>query len=255
MLAAVDCCVCGVAANWLRLRCGADSSLIIAVFRLFSAFSRPSRATIRIHKLVEQLSPLLTDKNVTSAIHELPKGIRLVATIVDTLGQKEVKQILDNGLPVRDVLRDHGDENMRRFIGDALRSKLPEDQTAAATELLVNASLNLVGLSSFSRKYAHLTPREILCDIDRLGDIILLNNQSMLGVVMDALCGKSRLSVIFNVCQRLTTSPQCWTSNKTTPCSSCCKRSLTSRRLSSGSLTSCTASACRSTRSSSKWRC
>jgi hypothetical protein len=63
--------------------------------------------THRIHKLVEQLSPLILDKNVTTIIDDLPKGIRLISTIIDTLSQSPAKTgEWETGFPLMDILRE-----------------------------------------------------------------------------------------------------------------------------------------------------
>ena len=53
--------------------------------------------------MVDQLNPLLTDKRVTSVIRDLPKGLRLIATIIETLSQSEVKSKIENGLPLKEI--------------------------------------------------------------------------------------------------------------------------------------------------------
>lgn len=123
---------------------------------------------------------------MTGSIKELPKGIRLVATIVDTLIQPEVKSILEQGIPIREILRASGDEKVETFLRDALGASL--DANAFSAELLVNASLNIVKISRFSRKSVHRPLKELLCSPDQLNDILLLNNQSMISGVSEALC-------------------------------------------------------------------
>lgn len=52
--------------------------------------------------------PLLTNKNVTSVISDLPKGIRLVAAIIDTLSIPSVQNLFEDGFPLVKVVRPSG---------------------------------------------------------------------------------------------------------------------------------------------------
>lgn len=52
--------------------------------------------------------PLLTNKNVTNVINDLPKGIRLIASIIDTLSITPVQNLLEDGFPLRNALRPAG---------------------------------------------------------------------------------------------------------------------------------------------------
>lgn len=50
----------------------------------------------------------MTDKNVTNVINDLPKGIRLIAAIIDTLSIPSVQRLLEDGFPLRSMLRPSG---------------------------------------------------------------------------------------------------------------------------------------------------
>ena len=52
--------------------------------------------------------PLLTNKNVTNVLNDLPKGIRLIAAIIDTLSIRSVQNLLEDGFPLRQALRPSG---------------------------------------------------------------------------------------------------------------------------------------------------
>lgn len=52
--------------------------------------------------------PLLTNRNVTDVINDLPKGIRLIAAIIDTLSSTSVQNLLEDGFPLKQVLRPSG---------------------------------------------------------------------------------------------------------------------------------------------------
>ena len=75
---------------------------------------------------MDYLSPLLTDARVTEVIHDLPAGIKLVSTIVDTISQPEVKSLLENGLSVGKVFHDPSGSNSPDstiFIPDEIMEK------------------------------------------------------------------------------------------------------------------------------------
>lgn len=125
---------------------------------------------------------------MTESLSELPNGIRLVASVVDTLIQPEVKSILEYGVPMRDLLKDQGEEKVKKFLVDALTPLRGSEVALSTADLLVNSSLNLIKISKFSRK--SISTPELLCSSDQLNDILMLNgNQSSLLYGMsDTLC-------------------------------------------------------------------
>lgn len=60
---------------------------------------------LSIDSVVDQVLPLLTNDNITKVINDLPKGIRLIAALIDTLSKSSVQQLLQNGLPLKSMLR------------------------------------------------------------------------------------------------------------------------------------------------------
>lgn len=69
-----------------------------------------------IHAIVDQLLPLVTNKNVTKVINDLPKGIRLIAAIIDTLSVTSVQNLLEDGFPLRQALRPSGWQRVQREL-------------------------------------------------------------------------------------------------------------------------------------------
>ncbi|KAF7489108.1 ATP-binding cassette sub-family A member 7 [Sarcoptes scabiei] len=65
----------------------------------------PSYPNASIDSVVDQVLPLLTNDNITKVINDLPKGIRLIAALIDTLSKSSVQQLLQNGLPLKSMLR------------------------------------------------------------------------------------------------------------------------------------------------------
>jgi len=78
-----------------------------------------------VHTIVDQLTPLLTNKNVTNAINDLPKGIRLIAAIIDTLSSTSVQNLLEDGFPLRQALRASGWERAERELSQLEASVVP----------------------------------------------------------------------------------------------------------------------------------
>ena len=70
---------------------------------------------------MEQLSPLIIDKNVTAIVRDLPKGIRLIGTIMDSLSHSSIKSSLEGGLPVMDIFRE-SEEKSKIFRNKTSRS-------------------------------------------------------------------------------------------------------------------------------------
>lgn len=60
----------------------------------------------RIHNLVEHLTPLVNEPNVTNFLYDLPKGMGLAANILDALIQPEINSILETGIPINELLKE-----------------------------------------------------------------------------------------------------------------------------------------------------
>ena len=60
----------------------------------------------RIHNLVEHLTPLVNEPNVTNFLYDLPKGMGLAAKILDALIQPEINSILETGIPINELLKE-----------------------------------------------------------------------------------------------------------------------------------------------------
>lgn len=132
--------------------------------------------------MVDQLNPLLTDKRVTSVIRDLPKGLRLIATIIETLSQSEVKSKIENGLPLKEILRDSGEKNLNELLNKILQNK-----SNKIIKILVKSNLNIVKLSLMSEKVS--TPfKEAICDPKLLGEYLILNNSLDLQEISNSLC-------------------------------------------------------------------
>ena len=132
--------------------------------------------------MVDQLNPLLTDKRVTSVIRDLPKGLRLIATIIETLSQSEVKSKIENGLPLKEILRDSGEKNLHELLNKILQNK-----SNKIIKILVKSNLNIVKLSLMSEKVS--TPfKEAICDPKLLGEYLILNNSLDLQEISNSLC-------------------------------------------------------------------
>lgn len=58
----------------------------------------------------------MTNKNVTKVINDLPKGIRLIAAIIDTLSVTSVQNLLEDGFPLRQALRPAGWQRVQREL-------------------------------------------------------------------------------------------------------------------------------------------
>lgn len=52
--------------------------------------------------------PTLLDNRVASIMVDLPKGVRLVGSIVDALANDQIQSIARNGFPLKQILRPEG---------------------------------------------------------------------------------------------------------------------------------------------------
>lgn len=80
----------------------------------------PQYPNSKIHQMVDQLNPLLTDKTVANVIREMPKGIRFIATIVDAISQSDMRHLLEHGVPINNVIRDNGSPRLIEYIKRSL---------------------------------------------------------------------------------------------------------------------------------------
>ena len=60
---------------------------------------------------MDLLSPLIIDKNVTSIVRDLPKGIQLIASLVDGFSHSPIKSSHETGIPFMDVFEGDGEDN------------------------------------------------------------------------------------------------------------------------------------------------
>lgn len=77
----------------------------------------------RIHKLIEHLTPLANEPNVSNFLYDLPKGMGLASNLLDTLIQPEINSILETGIPISEILKEidfdkigDNDQNSRQGI-------------------------------------------------------------------------------------------------------------------------------------------
>ncbi|KAI1293753.1 Glucosylceramide transporter ABCA12 [Halotydeus destructor] len=151
----------------------------------------PLYANAKIHSIVDHLSPLLTDPNVTSSIRDLPKGIRLIATVVDTLTLDSVRTSFKQGVSLEAVLRNNGIDKVKQLLAESLADSYAPDEGHIYAEMVVKSSINLIGLARLSQKSNYSTTRELFCNGSLFGEVILLADSSALGGTEKALCSLS----------------------------------------------------------------
>jgi hypothetical protein len=61
---------------------------------------------------MKYLNPLVNEPNVTNFLYDLPKGMGLAASLLDTLIQPEINTILETGIPINDLLKEVDFEKM-----------------------------------------------------------------------------------------------------------------------------------------------
>ncbi|OTF74019.1 ABC transporter sub-family A-like protein, partial [Euroglyphus maynei] len=158
----------------------------------------------RIHSIVDQILPLLTDKNVTNVINDLPKGIRLIAAIIDTLSIPSVQRLLEDGFPLRSMLRPSGWKHVQQELNRLESSLVPfypdmnlviehssswddhnnqstqKDSKGRTYDILVNAHLNLMRFGIHSDSGSHQSFRsfrDVICDHNELEKFLITPNR------------------------------------------------------------------------------
>ncbi|KAH9415252.1 hypothetical protein DERP_006346 [Dermatophagoides pteronyssinus] len=173
----------------------------------------PNYPNATIHLIVDQILPLLTDKNVTNVINDLPKGIRLIAAIIDTLSIPSVQRLLENGFPLRSMLRSSGWKHVQQQLNRLELSLVPfypdldlviehssssaslslpslswddhnqtiqKDSKGRTYDILVNAHLNLMrfGIHSDSGNHQSFRSfRDVICDHNELEKFLIIPNR------------------------------------------------------------------------------
>ena len=68
------------------------------------------------------MSPLIIDKNVTAIVRDLPKGIRLIRSIIESLSHSPVKPSMESGFGFMDILQESEEEKMKMFRNKTSRN-------------------------------------------------------------------------------------------------------------------------------------
>ena len=95
------------------------------------------------------LTPLLEDRQEVLA--HLPKGIRLLRSLVERLSDRQVQTHLNTGLPLQRILRNEPLEHVQRHFRQKLANRLPPALVELAFLRLHQASLNVVYLAQVFR--------------------------------------------------------------------------------------------------------
>ncbi|XP_074594749.1 phospholipid-transporting ATPase ABCA1-like [Brevipalpus obovatus] len=168
----------------------------------------------RIHKLVEYLSPLLTDARVTEVIHDLPAGIKLVSTIVDTISQPEVKSLLENGLSVGKVFHDPSGSDSPDtsiFIPDEIMEKagLTRGDLPGSLRSLKVAAAAMPSVKDFIHNFTStLDLQEEIRKLDfRRNGIDLLGTPEAADIIGKTMCGHP-LSMLRNEFKHFRPNPR-----------------------------------------------
>ncbi|KAI2799539.1 hypothetical protein BLOT_011444 [Blomia tropicalis] len=171
----------------------------------------PNYPNASIHDIVDQLMPLLTNKNVTNVINDLPKGIRLIASIIDTLSITPVQNLLEDGFPLRNALRPAGWTKVEHELNRLESTVVPfsdfdlvaktdsieshnnnnNHSTLSSYEMLVNSSLNLIqlGMQSDSSGFRSIRSfRDVICDHTQLEKFLIVPQRHYVRLLSRRLC-------------------------------------------------------------------
>ncbi|GFQ83096.1 ATP-binding cassette sub-family A member 1 [Trichonephila clavata] len=89
---------------------------------------------LSVRELVANTMPLITDQNITELVTALPKGMRLMRVAVDALSGPDLSVLLDDGFPVKDLLKD---ANQTRELLTSI------NMTSEDIELTLDSSIQL----------------------------------------------------------------------------------------------------------------
>lgn len=100
--------------------------------------------------------PLLTNRNVTDVINDLPKGIRLIAAIIDTLSSTSVQNLLEDGFPLKQVLRPSGWRTVEAELDRLEANVVPfSDLDLVATDSLLTHEVSEIIFTYFYNLFSH----------------------------------------------------------------------------------------------------
>ncbi|GFU77421.1 ATP-binding cassette sub-family A member 1 [Trichonephila clavipes] len=129
---------------------------------------------IFVRELVANTMPLITDQNITELVTALPKGMRLMRVAVDALSGPDLSVLLDDGFPVKDLLKD---ANQTRELLTSI------NMTSEDIELTLDSSIQLPQMGLAMSELGRLDIGEILGNIGGL----LANLQSSNILHQDAI--------------------------------------------------------------------
>nr|XP_042896739.1 ATP-binding cassette sub-family A member 7 [Parasteatoda tepidariorum] len=139
--------------------------------------SIPTYKGSSVQELVANTLPLIMDESITELVQALPKGMRLMRVAVDALSGPDLSALLDDGFPVRNLLKDSNqtreilqkinltDEEIENILNSSIQ--LPQilellnqnnfcdtsqDSESYSTELLTKLVKRLCNLDSAGRK-------------------------------------------------------------------------------------------------------
>jgi len=146
----------------------------------------------RIHQLVDHLSPLFDPK--ADKLSRLPRGISLAEAIVQTLSDSTLRQFIDDGVQLKDILRDQTALiSLTDYIRESLNNsqKLNHQQIDRAIQNLYYSSLNIIQLvQTFKHNNFKYTQEQYACERRALKDLFILKEPESSDdrITMQLLC-------------------------------------------------------------------
>ncbi|XP_023236612.1 uncharacterized protein LOC111635776 isoform X2 [Centruroides sculpturatus] len=125
------------------------------------------------------MSPLMSDHQITDLVRAMPRGVKLMQAIANTLDQPEIKKILEEGIPLKEFIRDE----------DRVKSILINDVNISSpyiADALLNSYVKvpkLMKMLDSTRKLA-----DVICEPSLLEQYLVSENSEALKEASDALC-------------------------------------------------------------------
>jgi len=161
----------------------------------------------RIHQLVDHLRPLFDQNQTADKLPKLPKGIQLMDAIVQTLSDSTLRQFIEDGVQLKDILRDQTAlSSLRAYAKESLSNEklsnnpnsLNNEQVDQAINNLYYSSLNIMQLvHAFKNNNFKFTQEQYACEQEALHDLLVLKERNSLtnddeNVTVRFLCELSR---------------------------------------------------------------
>lgn len=139
----------------------------------------PTYPQARVDELVDQMYPLMADHQITNLVRALPRGVKLMQAVANTLDQPGIKKILEEGIPIKDFIRN--ENKMKDILVNEVNISSPN-----VADALLNSYVKVTKLMQMMGSTKKLA--DIVCEPSLLKQYLVSENSEALEEASIALC-------------------------------------------------------------------